>query len=138
MWRVLALLALLCVGGQAAAEILIREFQGIGRAETEAFMARSPWLVEWHSRPPTAIDEDPAHLEVNLYNVTTGEFLGRVVRQPGVGRGEVLIEQTGRFRFVVQGQATRWQLKVIQIDEDFARRLREAREARDTDPRRRR
>ncbi len=121
---------------QAGLEITLREFRGIGQSETEPFSASSPWVIEWWSRPPTAIDHDPAHLEVYLYDAISGEFLGRVVRHAGVGRGDVLIERGGRFRLRVQGQATQWELRVLQIDEDYADRLRDTHRPRNTSPRR--
>lgn len=122
----------------AAAEVVIRDFRGIGGTDTEVFSASSPWLVEWWSRPPTALDRDPAHLVVLLYDINTNEFLGRVVQHSGVGRGEMLIERSGRFRFRVQGQATEWQLKVIQIDAELAERLKDARRDKAEAERRRR
>lgn len=125
---------MLMAAGATATEILIREFSGIGGTDTTTFMARSPWLVEWHSRPPTAIERDPSHLEVNLYDVDRHRYVGRIVRHTGPGRGEMLIEQSGRFRFVVQGQATEWRLRVYQLDEAYAQRLKDAR--RDEEPRR--
>jgi hypothetical protein len=111
----------------AAAELLVREFRGIGQTQTEPFYVDSPWLIEWWSRPPSAIDQKPAHLEVYLYNASTNEFIGRVARHAGVGRGEMLIEHSGRFRLRIQGQATNWELKIFKIDEEFAERLRETR-----------
>lgn len=110
-----------------ATEVVVREFRGLGQTETEAFYVLSPWLVEWWSRPQTPIDHKPAHLEVYLYDASRNEFVGRVAEHAGVGRGEMLIEQGGRFRFRVRGQATNWELKVIKIDEEFAERLRETR-----------
>lgn len=116
--------ALFSAAPYAAAEITVREFSGIGQTETDSFYVRSPWLLEWWSRPPSAIDQKPAHLEVYLYNASTNEFLGRVMRHNGVGNGDVLIEHDGRFRLRVQGQATKWELRVIKIDEEYAERLR--------------
>jgi len=127
MIRVLSLLALLCASHAALAELVIREFHGVGRTDTAAFNARSPWLIEWSSRPPTAIDHKPAHFEVHLYEAGNHQYAGRVVQHGGTGSGNVLIEQSGRFFFRVQGQATEWRLKAIQIDEDYAKRLRETR-----------
>ena len=120
----------------AGLEIVLREFRGIGQTNTEPFSATSPWVIEWWSRPPTAIDSDPAHLEVHLYDALSGEYLGRIVRHPGVGRGDVLIERSGRFRLRVQGQATNWELRVMQIDEEYAERLRDTRPRRVEPPRR--
>jgi len=131
------LAALLMATPSAALEIVLREFRGIGQTDTEVFSASSPWVIEWWSRPPTAIDHDPAHLEVYLYDAITNEFLGRIVRHSGIGRGDVLIERGGRFRFRVQGQATNWELRVMQIDEEYAERLRETRRRPERDPRRR-
>jgi hypothetical protein len=124
--RLLTLLVLLVFAPASATELVIRDFQGIGRAETEIFMARSPWLVEWHSRPPTLHDNKPSHLEVHLYDASTNLYVGRVVQRSGWGRGDVLIERSGRFRLVVQGQATDWRLRVIQVDAAYAERLKEA------------
>jgi hypothetical protein len=135
--RAIHLFVLLLASGAATAEILVREFSGIGGTDTGSFAVDGPWLVEWHSRPPTAIDHKPAHLEVHLYEVTRNEYVGRVVEHAGVGRGDVLIERSGRFLFKVQGQATEWRLKVIKIDAEYAERLREAKREADT-PRRRR
>jgi hypothetical protein len=135
--RTVAITLALAFGNAAAAEIVVREFGGVGAADTASFMVRSPWLVEWYSRPPTAIDEKPAHLEVHLYDSTGNLFVGRVVERAGMGRGDVLIEHSGRFFFRVRGQATEWQLKVIQIDEEVAERLREGRRSREAANRRR-
>lgn len=134
--RSLALFSLLlCSGSVAVADLpLIREFSGIGGTSTATFFARSPWLVEWHSRPPTTIDRDPSHLEVHLYAVDGNRHAGRIVRHNGPGRGEMLIEQSGQFRFVVQGQATEWRLRVYQLDDAYAQRLKDAR--REDEPRR--
>ena len=134
--RAIPLLMLLLASGAATAEMLVREFSGIGRTDTGSFSVESPWLVEWSSRPPTAIDHKPAHLEVHLYNASTNEYVGRVLEHAGVGRGDILIEHSGRFLFKVQGQATEWRLKVIKVDEDYAERLKDAQ--RETDPPRRR
>jgi hypothetical protein len=131
MMRIFAMTAMLWFGSAAATEVVVREFRGIGGTDTESFMVSAPWLVEWHSRPPTAIDEKPSHLEVHLYDGSSNQFVGRVVERAGAGRGDVLIEQSGRFFFRVRGQATEWQLKVIAIDEEFAERLREGRRNRD-------
>lgn len=125
MTRILLLLALLCGGSAAATELLIEEFEGIGRTDTAAFNARSPWLIEWNSRPPTAIDHKPSHIEVYLYEVSNHRYAGRVVQHTGTGSGNVLIEQSGRFFLRVQGQATEWRLRIIQVDEEYARRLKE-------------
>ena len=135
--RMLLLATLLAGASATALEMVLREFRGIGQTSTEVFSASSPWVIEWWSRPPTAIDHDPAHLEVYLYDAVTNEFLGRVVQHAGVGRGDVLIERGGRFRFRVQGQATNWELRVMQIDEEYAQRLRETRPRPARDPRRR-
>jgi hypothetical protein len=132
--RSLSLLVLLVFAPANATEMVIREFQGIGRAETEIFMARSPWLVEWHSVPPTVHDTKPSYLEVHLYDASTNLHVGRVVQRSGWGRGDVLIERSGRFRLVVQGQATDWRLRVIQVDDAYAERLKEAQV--DEEPRR--
>ncbi|HUG97680.1 MAG TPA: hypothetical protein VMQ83_00710 [Gammaproteobacteria bacterium] len=135
--RAVPLIVLLLASGAATAEMLVREFSGIGRTDTGSFTVESPWLVAWSSRPPTAIDHKPAHLEVHLYNAATNEFVGRVLEHAGVGRGDVLIEHSGRFLFKVQGQATEWRLKVIKVDEDYAERLRKAPRDADTPPQRR-
>jgi hypothetical protein len=127
-WIAAGLVALLLGAAPgASAEVVVREFRGIGQTETDVFYVSSPWLLEWWSRPPSAIDEKPAHLEVYLYNASTSEFLGRVMRHNGVGNGDVLIEHEGRFRLRVQGQATNWELRVIKVDEEYAERLRETR-----------
>lgn len=133
--RLITLLALLGLASASpASELLIRDFSGVGGTSTATFFARSPWLVEWHSRPPTAIDRDPSHLEVHLYAVDGNRHLGRITRHNGPGRGEMLIEQSGQFRFVVQGQATEWRLRVYQLDEAYAQGLKDAR--RNEEPRR--
>jgi hypothetical protein len=109
-----------------AAELLVREFEGIGRTDTAAFTVEAPWLVEWWSRPPSAHDHKPAHLEIHLYDAVTNLYAGRVAQHAGVGNGNVLIERSGRFRFLVQGQATNWQVRVLQVDAEVAERLKEA------------
>jgi hypothetical protein len=121
----LSVLALLgAPSASASGETLVHEFRGLGATDTAPFSVSTPWVIEWWSRPPTAIDQDPAHLEVYLYDAITNEFLGRLMRHKGVGRGDVLIERGGRFRFRVQGQATHWELRILQVDEERAEALR--------------
>jgi hypothetical protein len=134
----LGLLGLLAAGQAGATELLVREFRGVGRTNTDSFMVRSPWLVDWASRPPSAVDEDPSHLQVQLYDVNTNRWVGLVVKQDGPGRGTVLIEESGRFQFRVQGQATEWTLRVVQVDEAYAQRLKDGKRDREAEPRRRR
>jgi hypothetical protein len=85
---------------------------------------RAPWLVEWESRAPPGTEE-LAHLEVFLYETDTNRFVGRVADWPGTGRGSRLLEdESGRFRFVIQGTAAEWRLRVFSLTEAEAERLR--------------
>ena len=138
MLRMLALFAsVLGAASMAVAQPLINEFSGRAQEVTAPFEARSPWMVTWQTRHES---DSPvlSRFEVHLQDAATDDFLGVVTLRYGSGTGDVLIEQSGRFRFRVLGYSDAWTLRVRPVTQDEADRAKAAREvARFTPPPRR-
>jgi hypothetical protein len=60
-------------------------------------------------------------VDVALFNASTGEHLGTVVRQKTPGNGVRMFDQSGRFYFRVDATLLDWTLKVIQLTEEEAK-----------------
>ncbi len=107
----------------ASAEIVVREFSGSGTQETRSFSVQGPWIANWRVWQDYG-DRDVANIEIFLYDAASGRYLGRITEQRGDAVGDRLLDDSGRFHFRVVTRSHRWELTVIQIDEDEARRLR--------------
>lgn len=94
---------------------------------TSDFEAQAPWLVSWRTRYDN-LSPALGHFEADLYDAATDQFLGVIVRWYGTGSGSMLIEQSGRFRFRVQGTSDSWTLQVQPLDSQQAERLKSAAE----------
>jgi hypothetical protein len=129
MLRMLSVIAvLLGVFATASARPVIHEFSGRSQDMTGPFEASSPWMVTWQTRHEGG---SPVlnRFEVHLHDAATDDFLGVVTLSYGSGTGDVLIEQSGRFRFRVLGYSDGWSLRVRPISQEEADRAKSAREA---------
>lgn len=121
-------LTLALLPGLAAAQSVIHEFSGRTQEITGAFQAQSPWMVTWQTRHHEGA---PAlgRFEVHLIDAATDDFLGIVTLWYGSGTGDVLMEESGRFRFRILGYSDGWSLRVQPITTEAAERAKAAREA---------
>lgn len=110
----ISLLSLLLILGSAPlrAEELVVEFSGTGNQTTAEFKAQAPWILDWR------INSDYDHqisFDLDLVDGRTGVLKGSVLRTKSIGNGVRLFNESGRFRFRVNGSFMRWHLKVKQL-----------------------
>jgi hypothetical protein len=99
----------------APGEELIVEFQGSGNQTTATFEATAPWILDWR------INSDYNKLisfDLDLVDGTTGMLHGNILRMKALeyGRNGVrMFNQSGKFRFRVNGSFVNWHFKVKQL-----------------------
>ena len=107
-----AVLLLFFAAPPANAEQLIVEFKGSGNRTTAEFKARGPWILDWR------INSDYEHqisFDLDLVDGRTGVLKGSVLRTKRIGNGVRLFNQSGSFRFRINGSFMKWHLKVKQL-----------------------
>ncbi len=105
-------LLLILGGGNAFARELIVEFKGRGNQTTAEFKAQGPWILDWR------INSDYAHqisFDLDLVDGRTGVLKGSVLRTKRIGNGVRLFNESGSYRFRVNGSFMNWHLKVIEL-----------------------
>lgn len=108
----LALAVLLLGNRPAASSQLIVEFQGRGNQTTAEFKVQGPWILDWR------IGSDYAHqisFDLDLVDGRTGVLKGSVLRTKRIGNGVRLFNDSGTYRFRVNGSFVNWHLKVIKL-----------------------
>lgn len=104
---------LLALGGTVAcAEELVVEFKGRGNQTTAEFKAQGPWILDWR------INSDYEHqisFDLDLIDGRTGVLKGSVLRTKRIGNGVRLFNESGSYRFRVNGSFMYWNLKVIEL-----------------------
>jgi hypothetical protein len=114
----LAMGCLASLPATVAAEELVTEFKGSRSTNTLEFEVQAPWILDWR------VTGDPSTVtavDVALFNASTGEHLGTVVRQKTPGNGVRMFDQSGRFYFRVDATLLDWTLKVVQLTEEEAK-----------------
>jgi len=104
------MLILACV--TANAEELIVEFKGSGNRTTAEFTVRGPWILDWR------INSDYTHMlafDLDLVDGRTGVLKGNVLRTKFLGNGVRLFNQSGSYRFRINGSFIDWHLKVKKL-----------------------
>lgn len=97
------------------AEELIVEFKGTGNRTTATFEARGPWILDWR------INSDYNKMisfDLDLLDGSTGMLQGNIMRMKALeyGRNGVrMFNESGKFRFRVNGSFVNWHFKVKQL-----------------------
>lgn len=97
------------------AEELIVEFKGSGNRTTATFEARGPWVLDWR------INSDYNKMisfDLDLLNGSTGMLQGNILRMNALeyGRNGVrMFNESGKFRFRINGSLVKWHFKVKQL-----------------------
>jgi hypothetical protein len=105
-------LVLLVAGLSAGAEELIAEFKGSGNQTTAEFKVRGPWILDWR------INSEYTRMlsfDLDLVDSRTGVLKGSVLRTKSLGNGVRLFNDSGSYRFRINGSFIDWQLKVRQL-----------------------
>ena len=103
---------LLLAGGTASAEQKIVEFSGSGNRTTAEFKVDAPWVLDWR------ISSDYINqlsFDLDLVDGKTGVLKGSVLRTKWVGNGVRLFNESGTFRFRVNGSFVNWRLEVRKL-----------------------
>jgi hypothetical protein len=113
-----------CVALLAAVAVAqtVDRFSGRGPGGTGAFSVEGPWLLSWRvgSEFPML-----AHLELHLYEEPSGRFVGLAVNHTGVGSGQKVIAEGGRYRIVVVGRSMDWAIVIEEARNEIAELLRD-------------
>lgn len=94
------------------AEELIVEFNGRGNQTTAEFKAQAPWILDWR------INSEYAHqisFDLDLVDGRTGVLKGNVLQTKHIGDGVRLFNESGSYRFRINGSFVNWHLKVKQL-----------------------
>ena len=107
-----AALVLLLAGASAGAEELIAEFKGSGNRTTAEFNVRGPWILDWR------INSEYTRMlsfDLDLVDGRTGVLKGSILRTKSLGNGVRLFDDSGSFRFRINGSFIDWHLKVKKL-----------------------
>jgi hypothetical protein len=105
-------LLLVGVGATAGAEQLIVEFKGSGNRTTAEFKVQGPWILDWR------INSNYTHMlsfDLDLVDGRTGVLKGSVLRTKRLGNGVRLFNESGSYRFRINGSFIDWHLKVRKL-----------------------
>lgn len=98
--------------GIAGAEDLIVEFKGSGNRTTAEFKAEAPWILDWR------INSDYSHqisFDLDLLDGRTGVLKGSVLQTKRIGNGVRLFNESGSFRFRINGSFMKWTLRIKEL-----------------------
>ena len=107
-----AALVLLMAGTSAGAEELIVEFRGNGNRTTAEFKVNAPWILDWR------INSDYTRMlsfDLDLVDGRTGVLKGSILRTKSLGNGVRMFNESGSFRFRINGSFIDWHLKVKKL-----------------------
>ena len=108
----IAALLLINAGLPAGAEELIVEFHGSGNQTSAEFKVRGPWILDWR------INSNYSHMlsfDLDLVDGRTGVLKGSVLRTKRLGNGVRLFNDSGSYRFRINGSFIDWHLKVKKL-----------------------
>ena len=107
-----AALVLILSAVSVSAEEMIVEFKGSGNRTTAEFKVRGPWILDWR------INSDYTHMlafDLDLVDGRTGVLKGSILRTKRLGNGVRLFNQSGSYRFRINGSFIDWHLKVKKL-----------------------
>jgi len=107
-----AALMLILSAVSVSAEEMIVEFKGSGNRTTAEFKVRGPWILDWR------INSDYTHMlafDLDLVDGRTGVLKGSILRTKSLGNGVRLFNQSGSYRFRINGSFIDWHLKVKKL-----------------------
>ena len=107
-----AALLLIFAAVSAGAEELIVEFKGNGNRTTAEFKVQGPWILDWR------INSDYTRMlafDLDLVDGRTGVLKGNILRTKNLGNGVRLFNQSGSYRFRINGSFIDWHLKVKKL-----------------------
>lgn len=96
----------------ASAEELIVEFKGSGNRTTAEFKVRGPWILDWR------INSNYTRMlsfDLDLVDGQTGVLKGSVLRTKTLGNGVRMFNESGSYRFRINGSFIDWHLKVKKL-----------------------
>ena len=105
-------LLLVAVGGTASAEQLIVEFKGSGNRTTAEFKVQGPWILDWRINSEYT---SMLSFDLDLVDGRTGVLKGSVLRTKSLGNGVRLFNESGSYRFRINGSFIDWHLKVKKL-----------------------
>lgn len=108
----IALLLLIQQSSPVGAEQTIVEFHGSGNRTTAEFKVQGPWILDWR------INSDYEHMlsfDLDLVDGRTGVLKGSVLRTKNLGNGVRLFNDSGSFKFRINGSFIDWHLKVKKL-----------------------
>ena len=107
-----AALLLILAAVSAGVEELVAEFKGNGNRTTAEFTVQGPWILDWR------INSDYTRMlsfDLDLVDGRTGVLKGNVLRTKILGNGVRLFNQSGSYRFRINGSFIDWHLKVKKL-----------------------
>ncbi len=107
-------LMLLLAAQSASAEELIVEFNGSGSRTTAEFKVQGPWILDWR------INSEYTRMlsfDLDLVDGRTGVLKGSILRTKRLGNGVRLFNESGSYRFRINGSFIDWHLKVKKLTE---------------------
>jgi len=105
---------LLLAAQSASAEELIVEFNGSGSRTTAEFKVQGPWILDWR------INSEYTRMlsfDLDLVDGRTGVLKGSILRTKRLGNGVRLFNESGSYRFRINGSFIDWHLKVKKLTE---------------------
>jgi hypothetical protein len=102
-----------------------RRFSGTESGSTPVFETDGPWLLYWSTRSEFP---EMSSIELRVYDVASGDFLGSVSDNDGREGGRRLFESAGSYRVQVIATALDWDIEIAEIERDRAASVKRASE----------
>ena len=96
-------------------------FDGEGSGRTPVFETGGPWILDWSARSDLQMK---AYFEMRLHEGASDDFVGTIVQLDGTGSGRKLFDSEGDYRIVIEANNAKWELDIVEIDEEKAAEIR--------------
>jgi len=109
--------ALFCFSTVVNSRELVREFSGSESKTTSDFEVEAPWIADWRTN-----GDYPGQMaiDIGLFNVTTGQYEGKIITTKYVDNGVKLFTEGGVFRIQVNSTLARWTVRIEQLTREEA------------------